>query len=430
MRKVATAISCKFFCVTNPAGPSIVDCWRNRSKRPIQLNRDKIFWGPGASSKVTCAVHLVINENVYRTIERSIRRRSFDVFRLISTVGWHCHWPWCSSLTMDWSEMMTESYTSFLMYTRDSWSQRCNPSHRLDRSVHPRSLPWEERIHSYTQVRLVQCEDVLRGTDPRWVWPACVGQESFVSTTSSPCYPMRRSFSFPERSSWHSPSMRRQSSERRKAEDRRKQQTEKIRTTCFNVSPSLVELSSEELETIAESFLFKDLPRLNKWFFATKQPRLARPSLDKSPSDLFCSFWMDFRVVVEAPTIESRIFDWRARDALVGRGASIAGRLIDGRMMKMNRRQCFRRPVRQKRLGSREQWIHPRRIFLSNKRRVFLRSILSESTFPRKITSTCLVHKCFLSTEGRSKRSNHAWSIDQWNSVFTIFLSFASRVVC
>ena len=78
-------------------------------------------------------------------------------------------------------------------------------------------------------------------------------------------------------------------------------------TTCFNVSPSLVELSNEELETITAN-LFNDLRRLNTTLFFEITPvRFVRPTVRRSFSDLICSLEMDFNVLVVE--IEFRIFN-------------------------------------------------------------------------------------------------------------------------
>jgi hypothetical protein len=94
-------------------------------------------------------------------------------------------------------------------------------------------------------------------------------------------------------------------------------------TTCFNVSPSPVELSNEEPETITAN-LCNERRRLKIiLFFAIVLARracaccLLRPTADKSFSLLICSFCIGFNVfkelfvvvVVDEIRIEFRIFD-------------------------------------------------------------------------------------------------------------------------
>ncbi len=75
-------------------------------------------------------------------------------------------------------------------------------------------------------------------------------------------------------------------------------------TTCSNVSPSLVELSNEELEIITAN-LFHDRRRLNKLgFFIIIPVRFVRPIILKSFSDFICSVFF-----IEDIDIELRIFN-------------------------------------------------------------------------------------------------------------------------
>ncbi len=41
IRNEATAINCRFFCVTNPlpAVVEVIHCWRKRSSKPMQLKK-------------------------------------------------------------------------------------------------------------------------------------------------------------------------------------------------------------------------------------------------------------------------------------------------------------------------------------------------------------------------------------------------------
>ncbi len=75
-------------------------------------------------------------------------------------------------------------------------------------------------------------------------------------------------------------------------------------TTCFNVSPSLVELSNEELDIITDN-LFNDCHRLNKLgFFIIILVCLVRSIVLKSFSDLICSIF-----IIDDIDIELRIFN-------------------------------------------------------------------------------------------------------------------------